>query len=294
MVEKFSILLNIENLSKLSKMDKLEENYLDSTNPWLIVEDEKEKIINLKRSQNEDAAKNAEGKEGESREELPAAGRQRREVYVKTSFNVIVPMDLRSNNSPELVEQVAEVLLRRTEAARAIDLRGVLVKYKLPQKPEEEDEGYKNLVNLLAPRVEQRVLVRRFNVRAEVERHVGFDKSSVVLEAISIEVPPQDFLFSLVELLYLHAPKSREHKARQYYRRKQSIGEEFIDACENLKEHIAKSMIMSSERLSKKSVLREKRSKQLRVVLKGITLTQRDFQLLVGDIVADYNEVGIE
>ena len=168
------------------------------------------------------------------------------------------------------------------------------MKYKLPQKPEEEDEGYKNLVNLLAPRVEQRVLVRRFNVRAEVERHVGFDKSSVVLEAISIEVPPQDFLFSLVELLYLHAPKSREHKARQYYRRKQSIGEEFIDACENLKEHIAKSMIMSSERLSKKSVLREKRSKQLRVVLKGITLTQRDFQLLLGEIVADYNEVGIE
>ena len=64
MVEKFSILLNIENLSKLSKMDKLEENYLDSTNPWLIVQDEKQKIINLKRSQNQDAAKNAEGKEG--------------------------------------------------------------------------------------------------------------------------------------------------------------------------------------------------------------------------------------
>lgn len=40
-------------------MDKLEENYLDSTNPWLIVEDEKEKIINLKRTQNEDISKNA-------------------------------------------------------------------------------------------------------------------------------------------------------------------------------------------------------------------------------------------
>lgn len=40
-------------------MDRLEENYLDSTNPWLIVEDEKEKIINLKRTQNEDISKNA-------------------------------------------------------------------------------------------------------------------------------------------------------------------------------------------------------------------------------------------
>lgn len=48
-------------------------------------------------------------------------------------------------------------------------------------------------------------------------------------------------------------------------------------------------MIMSSERLSKKSVLREKRSKQLRVVLRGFSVTQRDFQLLVGEMVADYN-----
>lgn len=115
-----------------------------------------------------------------------------------------------------------------------------------------------------------------------------------MVEAISVEVPPQDFLFSMLEMVFLHVPKSRELKVRQYYRRKQSIGEEFIDACENLKEHIAKSMIMSSERLSKKSVLREKRSRQLRVVCKGLSVTQRDFQLLVGEVVADCNECGLE
>lgn len=111
MVEKFSILLNIENLSKLSKMDKLEENYLDSTNPWQIVEDEKEKIINLKRSQNEDSTKNAENskenKESEQSEEQSHVASKQKEIYIKTTFNVIVPMDLRSNNSPELVVQVA-------------------------------------------------------------------------------------------------------------------------------------------------------------------------------------------
>lgn len=123
---------------------------------------------------------------------------------------------------------------------------------------------------------------------------MNFDKSLLVVDAISIELPPQDFLFSLIEMIYLHVPKSRETKIKQYYRRKQSIGEEFIDACENLKEHIAKSMIMSSERLSKKSILREKRSKQLRVVLKGFSLTQRDFQLLLGEMVADYNEISPE
>lgn len=63
---------------------------------------------------------------------MPIAGR---EIYVKTSFNVIVPMDLRSSSSPELVVQVAEIVFSRAEAARAIDLKGVMVKYKLPQKP---------------------------------------------------------------------------------------------------------------------------------------------------------------
>lgn len=53
---------------------------------------------------------------------------------------------------------------------------------------------------------------------------MSFDKISVVVDAISIEVPPQDFLFSLVEMIYLHVPKSRELKIKQYYRRKQSIG----------------------------------------------------------------------
>lgn len=155
-IEKFSILLNIESLSKLSRMDRIEENYLDSTNPWLIVEDEKEKIIELKRSQNEDSSKE------EQQQQQPLAGRQ---ILVKTSFNIIVPMDLRSNNSPELVVQVAELAFSRTEATRSVDLKGVLVKYKLPQKPEEEEEGYRNLVSLLVPRVEQRVVVRKFSAR---------------------------------------------------------------------------------------------------------------------------------
>lgn len=44
-------------------------------------------------------------------------------------------MDLRSSSSPELVVQVAEIVFSRAEAARAIDLKGVMVKYKLPQKP---------------------------------------------------------------------------------------------------------------------------------------------------------------
>ena len=161
-LEKFSILLNIDSLAKLARMDRIEENYLDSTNPWLIVEDEKEKIINLKRSQSEDSSKGAE--QQKQQERRPLTGR---EVVVRTSFNVIVPMDLRSNDSAELVVQVAEMVLSRTEATRAVDLKGVMVKYKLPLRPEEEEEGYKSLVNLLAPRVEQRVLVRKFNVRLE-------------------------------------------------------------------------------------------------------------------------------
>lgn len=41
-------------------------------------------------------------------------------------------------------------------------------------------------------------------------------------------------------------------------------------------------------------MVREKRSKQLKIVLKGISVTQIDFQLLVGEMVADYNEIGIE
>ena len=53
-------------------------------------------------------------------------------------------------------------------------------------------------------------------------------------------------MLTLIELISLHIPRSKESRAKQYYRRKQSIGEEFMDACENLNEQIAKSMIMSS------------------------------------------------
>jgi hypothetical protein len=53
-------------------------------------------------------------------------------------------------------------------------------------------------------------------------------------------------------------------------------------------------MIMSSEKFSKKSIIREKRSKQHKIILKGMNITQKDFQLLVGEISADYNEIGYD
>ena len=48
MIEKFSILLNIEKLSKITRMDKYEQIYITKYDPIKFVDQEKEKIISLR------------------------------------------------------------------------------------------------------------------------------------------------------------------------------------------------------------------------------------------------------
>ena len=43
--------MNIEKLSKLTRMGNIESNYIREYDPWLIVEEEKQSIIELKKSQ---------------------------------------------------------------------------------------------------------------------------------------------------------------------------------------------------------------------------------------------------
>lgn len=51
---------------------------------------------------------------------------------------------------------------------------------------------------------------------------------------------------------------------------------------------------MSSEKLSKKSVIHNKKSKQLTIVVKSITITDKDNQLLIGNILVNINEIGYD
>ena len=36
---------------------------------------------------------------------------------------------------------------------------------------------------------------------------------------------------TLIEMVFMHIPKPKANRVRQYQRRRQSIGEEFLDAC---------------------------------------------------------------
>lgn len=49
-IEKMTILLNLDRLSKLPRMERMEQACLFHYDPWLIIEREKEYIIELKKS----------------------------------------------------------------------------------------------------------------------------------------------------------------------------------------------------------------------------------------------------
>lgn len=99
-------------------------------------------------------------------------------------------------------------------------------------------------------------IVHKFNVKLELKNHMNFDETFIEVTSILIDLPPLEEICTLIELIFMHIPKHKENRVRQYYRRKQSIGQEFMDACENLNEHITKSLVMSSEKMTNRTMLK--------------------------------------